>query len=137
MSFAWHEIRDHLVQTSSTLGFQRNFEVLRRQHRALMRFADPAALLDALHRGAGTPDDKNVILIAAVEAAQSDGPRSRQRVDPDAPGTLAGPRRRPTTIDVAPLGNARRAHLRTFWPRPLRLSAASTSLASIGSPPRS
>ena len=29
MSFAWHEIHDHLMQSSSTLGFQRSFDALR------------------------------------------------------------------------------------------------------------
>jgi RNA polymerase sigma-70 factor (ECF subfamily) len=74
MSFAWHEIRDHLMHSSSTLGFQRNFDVIRREQRPLMRFGDPAALLDALHRSPGTPDQKNLVLAALIRAAQSDGP---------------------------------------------------------------
>jgi DNA-directed RNA polymerase specialized sigma24 family protein len=69
--FAWNEIRDHLMQSSSTLGFQRNFDLLRRQHTSLIRLSDPAALMDGLHRGAGSSDDKNVVLIALIETAQS------------------------------------------------------------------
>ena len=74
MSFAWHEIRDHLMHSSSTLGFQRNFEVIRREQRPLIRFGDPAAVLDALHRGSGGSDQKNLVLTALVSAEQSDGP---------------------------------------------------------------
>ena len=73
MSFAWHEIRDHLMQSSSTLGFQRGFDVIRRRG-PLAQFRDPAALLDALHRRPGGPDGKNLILAALVRAAQSEGP---------------------------------------------------------------
>lgn len=29
MSSAWHEIRDHLIKSSSTLGFQRSFDTIR------------------------------------------------------------------------------------------------------------
>ncbi|MTW18322.1 sigma-70 family RNA polymerase sigma factor [Rhodoplanes serenus] len=76
MSFAWHAIRDHLMHSSSTLGFQRAFDNLRRAHAALAPFRDPAGLLDGLHRGPGDPDQKNLILSAFVEAAQGDGPAS-------------------------------------------------------------
>lgn len=73
MSIAWHEIRDHLMLSSSTLNFQRNFEALRRNSEPLAHFADPAALLDTLHvRGRG-PDQKNRLLVALVGAAQSGG----------------------------------------------------------------
>ena len=75
MSFAWHEIRDHLMHSSSTLGFQRSFDTLRRTHAAVAPFRDPAALLDGLRR-AGDPDRKNLILSALVEAARCDGPAS-------------------------------------------------------------
>lgn len=71
MSFAWHEIRDHLMLSSSTLNFQRNFEALRRNSEALARFADPAALLDTLHVGSCGPNEKNRFLVALVGAAQS------------------------------------------------------------------
>lgn len=71
MSFAWHEIRDHLMFSSSTLGFQRNFEALRRTSEPLAHFADPAALLDTLHVSGRGPDQKNRILVALVLAAQS------------------------------------------------------------------
>jgi DNA-directed RNA polymerase specialized sigma24 family protein len=73
MSIAWHEIRDHLMLSSSKLNFQRNFEALRRNSEPLAHFADPAALLDTLHiRGRG-PVEKNRLLVALVRAAQSGG----------------------------------------------------------------
>ncbi len=76
MSFAWHEIRDHLMHSSSTLSFQRSFDTIRCAWDPLAPFRDPAALLDGLHRGPGDPDDKNLILSALVEAAQGNGPAS-------------------------------------------------------------
>jgi DNA-directed RNA polymerase specialized sigma24 family protein len=76
MSFAWHEIRDHLMQSSSTLSFQRSFDAVRSARPTLTPFRDPAALLDGLHRGSGNPDDKNLILSELVEVAQGDGPAS-------------------------------------------------------------
>ena len=76
MSFAWHEIRDNLMHSSSTLSFQRNFETIRRAQVSIARFRDPAALLEALHRGPGDPAQKNLVLSALVEAAQGDGPAS-------------------------------------------------------------
>ncbi|WP_199257475.1 RNA polymerase sigma factor [Paracoccus binzhouensis] len=76
MSFAWHEIRDHLMHSSSNLHFQRSFDAVRRAQAALTPFRDPAALLDGLHRTTGDPARKNVILAALVGAAQGDGPTS-------------------------------------------------------------
>jgi RNA polymerase sigma-70 factor (ECF subfamily) len=76
MSFAWHAIRDHLMQSSSTLSFQRSFDTIRRAQDPLAPFRDPAALLDGLHRSSGNSDDKNLILSALVEAAQGNGPAS-------------------------------------------------------------
>lgn len=76
MSFAWHEIRDHLMHSSTNLHFQRSFDAVRRAQAALTPFRDPAALLDGLHRTTGDPARKNVILAALVGAAQGDGPTS-------------------------------------------------------------
>lgn len=76
MSFAWHEIRDHLMHSSTPLHFQRNFDALRRAQAALTPFRDPATLLDGLHRSTGDPAQKNLILAALVEAAQGDGSAS-------------------------------------------------------------
>lgn len=76
MSLAWHAIRDHLMRSSSKLHFQRSFDAVRRAQAALAPFRDPAALLDGLHRTAGDPAQKNVILSALAEAAQGDGPAS-------------------------------------------------------------
>ncbi|MDN2584056.1 sigma-70 family RNA polymerase sigma factor [Aquibium sp. ELW1220] len=76
MSFAWHEIRDHLMHSSSNLHFQRSFDAVRRGQAALAPFRDPATLLDGLHRTPGDPARKNLILAALVGAAQGDGPTS-------------------------------------------------------------
>jgi DNA-directed RNA polymerase specialized sigma24 family protein len=76
MSFAWHEIRDHLMHSSSNLHFQRSFDAVRRAQAALAPFRDPAALLDGLHRTPGDQGQKNLILSALVRAAQGDGPTS-------------------------------------------------------------
>jgi len=73
MSIAWHEIRDHLMNSSSTLSFQRNFDAIRRNNEPLGCFGDPAGLLDALHVGGRPPDEKNQLLVALVRVAQSDG----------------------------------------------------------------
>lgn len=71
MSIAWHEIRDHLMLSSSTLKFQSNFEALRRNSEPLAHFADPAALLDTLHVSGRGPAEKNRLLVALVRVAQS------------------------------------------------------------------
>jgi RNA polymerase sigma-70 factor (ECF subfamily) len=76
MSIAWHEIRDHLMFSSSTLRFQHTFDELRRSSEPLAHFADPAAVLDTLHVGCRAPDDKNRLLVALVAAAQSGGAAS-------------------------------------------------------------
>lgn len=76
MSLAWHSVRDHLLHTSSKLSFQRSFDAIRRLREPLKPFRDPAMLLDALHRGASMPDEKNLLLSALVEAAQGDGASS-------------------------------------------------------------
>ena len=76
MSIAWHEIRDHLMHSSSNLHFQRSFDAVRRAQAALTPFRDPAALLDGLHGTTGDQGQKNLILSALVRAAQGDGPAS-------------------------------------------------------------
>lgn len=76
MSFAWHEIRDHLMHSSTNLHFQRSFDAVRRTQAAIAPFRDPAALLDGLHRTTGDPAWKNLILSSLVETAQGDGPAS-------------------------------------------------------------
>lgn len=60
------------MHSSSTLNFQRGFATVRTSHRALTRFADPAALLDHLHRGDAPADTKNTILTGLIESAKSD-----------------------------------------------------------------
>jgi RNA polymerase sigma-70 factor (ECF subfamily) len=72
MSFAWHEIRDSLMHTSSTLSFQHTFDGLRRRREVVAPFLDPAALLDALHGTADSGDRKNRILGALVDVAHGD-----------------------------------------------------------------
>jgi RNA polymerase sigma factor (sigma-70 family) len=76
MSIAWYDIRDHLMHSSSTLSFQRSFDAIRNVHPPLAPFRDPTALLNGLHLRSGTPDSKNLILMALVEAAQGNGPSS-------------------------------------------------------------
>lgn len=76
MSIAWHEIRDHLMQSSSTLRFQRSFDSIRRAQADIAAFGDPAALLDGLHRARSDPGQKNLILSALVVSAQGKGPES-------------------------------------------------------------
>lgn len=76
MSLAWHEIRDHLMHSTSTLSFQRNFDAIRRARELLASFRDPTALLDGLHCGPANPGDKKLILLALVEAAKGDGSAS-------------------------------------------------------------
>jgi RNA polymerase sigma-70 factor (ECF subfamily) len=71
MSFTWHDFRGNLMHSSSTLNFQRGFAAVRASHRALTRFADPAALLDHLHRGEAPPDQKNTILAGLIRSAKS------------------------------------------------------------------
>ena len=73
MSIAWHEIRDHLMFSSSTLSFQHNFDAIRCSSEPLAHFVDPAALLNALHVGCRAPDEKNRMLAAMVGVAQSGG----------------------------------------------------------------
>lgn len=73
MHFSWHQVHDHLLRDFSTLGFQQGFAAIRRQHPALSCFIDPAGLLDALHHGAASADEKNDLLRALIEAAQADG----------------------------------------------------------------
>ncbi|WP_199559570.1 hypothetical protein [Paracoccus sediminilitoris] len=76
MSFAWHEIRDHLMHSSSNLHFQRSFDAVRRAQVALAPFRDPAALLDGLHRTPGDQSQKNLILSLRSSARlRTTGPR--------------------------------------------------------------
>ncbi len=59
--------------SASTLSFQRSVDAIRCEHGQVLVFRDPAALLDALHQKAGSPDQKNLILAALARAAHSDG----------------------------------------------------------------
>ena len=72
MSFAWHEIRDQIMHSASTLSFQRSFDAIRGEQGPVLAFRDPAALLDALHQKAGSPDQKNLILAALSKADVKD-----------------------------------------------------------------
>ena len=73
MSFAWHEIRDQLMRSTSTFSFQRHFDALRGSAIALSPFRDPTAVLDALHWETGCANQKNLILAQLVRSAQADG----------------------------------------------------------------
>lgn len=72
MCSSWHAIHQNLMLISSTLGFQRSFETLRRRHELLSRYHDPAGVLDALRKSAASSDDKNRLLKILVAAAQQD-----------------------------------------------------------------
>lgn len=60
------------MHSSSTLNFQRGFATVRTSDPELARFADPAALLDHLHRSDASSDKKNTILAGLIESAKSD-----------------------------------------------------------------
>jgi len=59
------------MQSSSTLGFQREFSTICRSHDNLAGYHDPAAVLDALHCGSDEYVKKNRILTSLVVTAQS------------------------------------------------------------------
>ncbi len=71
MPFSWHEIHEHLMQSSTPLGFQRAFDAFRQDHEHLEHFHDPAAVLDTLHHGSRDHEAKNRILTSLIMAAQS------------------------------------------------------------------
>jgi RNA polymerase sigma-70 factor (ECF subfamily) len=71
MPFSWNSIHQSLVRSSSTLTFSRVFTTMHDQHPALARFTDVGALLDHLHRGHASADEKNHILAAMITVAQS------------------------------------------------------------------
>ncbi len=74
MSFAWHEIREQLMQSSSTFGFQRSFVAIREANTStLQRFSDPVSVLEYLHHGEDAPERKNDLLAVLIAAAQSSG----------------------------------------------------------------
>jgi hypothetical protein len=71
MPFSWNSIHQSLVRSSSTLTFSRAFAMMHDQHPALARFTDVSALLDHLHRGAASSEEKNDTLAALITVAQS------------------------------------------------------------------
>jgi RNA polymerase sigma-70 factor (ECF subfamily) len=71
MPFSWNSIQQSLVRSSSTLTFSRAFATMHDQHPALARFSDVPALLDHLHRGTASADEKNELLAALITVAQS------------------------------------------------------------------
>jgi len=71
MPFSWNNIHQSLVRSSSTLTFSRAFATMHDQHPALARFIVVGALLDHLHRGPASADQKNDILAALISLAQS------------------------------------------------------------------
>ena len=73
MASTWHEIRDHLLRSSSTLEFHRNFQTIRRSCKPLAPYGDPAAVLDVLHRGNVPSERKNELLTNLVVASQAQG----------------------------------------------------------------
>ena len=73
MASTWHEIRDHLLRSSSPLEFHRNFQTIRRSCKPLAPYGDPAAVLDVLHRGNVPSERKNELLTNLVVASQAKG----------------------------------------------------------------
>ena len=71
MRASWHALHARLVTTSNRLTFLRDFRQIAAGHAALCGIADPAALLDRLHRAEGDPEDRNGLLRALVLAAQA------------------------------------------------------------------
>lgn len=71
MPFSWNSIHQSLVRSYSTLTFSRAFATMHDQHPALARFTDVGALLDHLHHGPASADEKNDILAALISVAQS------------------------------------------------------------------
>jgi len=59
------------MQSSTSLGFQREFDAIRQDHEHLDNFRDPAAVFDALHHDSRDHEAKNRILTSLIMAAQS------------------------------------------------------------------
>jgi DNA-directed RNA polymerase specialized sigma24 family protein len=70
MPFSWHRIHQSLVRSASTHTFNRTFLEMRGAHPALARFTDVTALLDHLHHGSASSDEKNDILAALITVAR-------------------------------------------------------------------
>ena len=71
MPSSWHQFHQNLVQSSSTLNFQRGFTAIKSAFPALSQFADPTALLEHLHRGTATSLQKNLVLQDLIKAAKA------------------------------------------------------------------
>ena len=79
-----------------------NFDLIRQRHASLSCLPDPVALLDALHNSSGASEQKNTVLEALVEAAQSRTAEARLRRQHIPPRPLAGSRRRLSSSLPAP-----------------------------------
>jgi RNA polymerase sigma-70 factor (ECF subfamily) len=60
------------MRSSSTLGFQQEFDAIRHNHENLTGFPDPGAVLDMLHGRSCSAETKNCILISLIKAAQTE-----------------------------------------------------------------
>lgn len=76
MSFSWSGIREDLARKSTTLYFQQRYRAMRDRDPALQPFADPVALLGALHYDRLDHARKNAILTALIGAAQGNDAES-------------------------------------------------------------
>ena len=76
MSLTWPAIHEYLRRSSSTLGFQRDFDLFRLRRTPLSCFRDPAGLLDMLRCGSAPADQKNNVLRVLMLEAQSAKPES-------------------------------------------------------------
>jgi RNA polymerase sigma-70 factor (ECF subfamily) len=70
----WPSLRASFAQSVDTIGFQRSFDVMRRETPELQRFKNPSGLLDFLHARHGDLDDKDRILAGLIDAARRHDP---------------------------------------------------------------
>lgn len=66
----WHALHGHLIRSSETLRFHRQFREMQQSSQLLRRFPDPVALLDHLHAPGGDSEERNAILKRLVATAQ-------------------------------------------------------------------
>lgn len=71
MRASWHALHAGLTRSTTTLRFQRQFEMLGSEMPELTRFSDPAALFDWLHARNGDGPARNVVLTALARSAKA------------------------------------------------------------------
>ena len=76
MRSSWPALHAQLLQSTSTLMFQRQFRAMGGDEPALGGFADPASVFDALHGPDGDATVRNAILAALVRLTKRPRPPS-------------------------------------------------------------